>query len=69
MMILAFLNFHRRYIIGTLLLAFVAYFLVYLNNSNSTDEFNESVAQVNDPTSQSAGLAIDVNEQLARPST
>ena len=55
MMILAFLNFHRRYIIGTLLLAFVAYFLVYLNNSNSTDEFNESVAQVNDPTSQSAG--------------
>jgi len=53
MMILAFLNFHRRYIIGTLLLAFVAYFLVYLNNSNSTDEFNE------EPVPQTVDQQID----------
>ena len=47
-LILAFLNFHRRFIIGVLLLAGVAYLLMHLNDSGPADKVNESVAQVND---------------------
>jgi len=55
MLLLAFLNFHRRFIIGALLLAGVGYFLMQGNGSSSTDaddDGNDSVAQVSAPTSR-----------------
>ena len=53
MLILGFLNFHRRFIIGVLLLAGVAYLLLRLNDSSPADKVNESVAQVNNPVPRS----------------
>ena len=50
MLILAFLNFHRRFIIGAMLLAGVAYLLIRLNDSSPADEVNESCLLYTSPS-------------------
>ena len=70
MLILAFLNFHRRFIIGAMLLAGVAYLLIRLNDSSPADEVNESVTRVNDPappsgTTEPTPYTAEINDQGA----
>jgi len=63
MVIFAFLNFHRRFILGGLLLAVVGYFLMQPNVSSpdSDDDNNNNalVAQESEPTSPSGEIELE----------
>ena len=56
LLILAFLNFHRRFILGALLLVGVAYFLMRADSSSPADEGSDSVARVGDSVARSDGI-------------